>query len=282
MRKISMLNLLLVALAMPAAGAAVPAHRQALPRPDHVVIVVEENRAYSRIVGRSDAPYINALAARGALMMQSYAVTHPSLPNYLALFSGSTQGVRDDSCDYHFKGRNLATELRGAGLSFATYSEGLPVRGFDGCGQGAYRRKHNPAVYWQGADRAASAENLPFSAFPHDFAKLPVVAFVIPNMDHDMHDGGVGEGDDWLRGHLDAYARWAVRHNSVLIVTWDEDDHTEANRIATVIVGGAVQAGRYDEPLTHYGLLRTLQDMYGLVPIAHSTDAAALHSIWKR
>ncbi len=284
MRALASLILVCSLFALPALASSQPASAgpRVLPRPDHVVVVIEENRAYSRIIGRPDAPYINALAARGALMTHSYAVSHPSLPNYLALLSGDTQGVVDDACAYEFSGPTLASELRAAGLSFATYSEGLPVRGFDGCGQRAYRRKHNPAVYWQAADSKSLAENLPFTAFPDDYSKLPAVAFVIPDLDHDMHDGGVADGDAWLHEHLDDYARWAVRHDSLLIVTWDEDDHTEGNRIATVIVGGPVRPGRYDEPLTHYGLLRTLQAMYGLGPIAHSADAAPLRSIWKR
>jgi acid phosphatase len=260
---------------------AAPPGPRALPRPRHVLIVIEENRAYSQIIGAADAPYINALAKKGALMTRSHAITHPSLPNYLALFAGDTQGVLDDGCNYAFNGPTLASALRAAGLRFATYSEYLPGPGFAGCGFMSYRRKHNPAVYWQKSDPKAAAENVSFSDFPDDYAKLPTVAFVIPNQDHDMHDGTIAQGDAWLKANLDGYVHWALANDSLLIVTWDEDDGSEGNRIATIIVGAPVKPGRYQEPLDHYGLLRTLEDMYGLAPLGHSADAVPLRTIWK-
>ncbi len=94
------------------------------PRYDHVVIVIEENHSAEQVIG---SPYLSSLAARGTAFSEMYGVTHPSQPNYLALFSGSTQGVVDDN-QYTFSGPNLADSLATAGLSFATYSEGLPSR----------------------------------------------------------------------------------------------------------------------------------------------------------
>src|SRR5262245_45099820 len=96
-----------------------------VPRPDHVVIVIEENHSYAQIIGSPSAPYINSLAAGGALMTQSYAITHPSQPNYVAFFSGATQGVTTDSMYPHslFTAPNLGTKLLGAGLTFGGYSE---------------------------------------------------------------------------------------------------------------------------------------------------------------
>ena len=128
-----MLNALRFCFALFGAGAALALAAQPvaqkLPRPDHVVIVVEENRAYSRIIGNMAAQYINALAKRGALFTQSFGVTHPSQPNYLALFAGSTTGVNDNSCPFTFKTENLASLLTRAGFSFATYSESMPAAG---------------------------------------------------------------------------------------------------------------------------------------------------------
>ena len=102
-----------------------------LPNPDHVVIVIEENRSYKKIIGNMAAQYINRLANEGALFTNSFAITHPSQPNYLALFSGSTHGVPDDRCQIFVTGDNLATELRKKGLSFGIYSESMPSVGYD-------------------------------------------------------------------------------------------------------------------------------------------------------
>jgi hypothetical protein len=117
-----------------------------VPRPDHVVIVIEENHSYSEIIGSPDAPYINSLAAKGAVFTQSYAVTHPSQPNYLDVFSGYNQGVTDDSCPHYFITDNLGLYLLNASLTFAGYSEDLPSVGSLVCTSGAYARKHAPWV----------------------------------------------------------------------------------------------------------------------------------------
>jgi len=267
----------LAPLAASASGA------QAIPRPDHVVIVIEENKAYQQIIGNPEAPYINALAGSGALFTRSYAVTHPSQPNYLALFSGSTQDVRDDRCLGTLSGDNLASELLRKRHSFALYSESMPQAGYTGCAAGHYQRKHNPAVNWQGVN-VPSAANLPFAGFASDYAKLPTVAIVVPNQENDMHDGSpdnaIARGDRWLRENLDPYVRWARTHNSLLILTWDEDDGSSGNRIPTLIVGARVRPGAYAERIDHYSVLRTIAEMYGLRPPGEAARAAAITGIW--
>src|SRR5882672_9042562 len=99
-----------------------------VPQFDHVVIVIEENHAYSQIIGSANAPYINVLAAGGALMTQSFAISHPSQPNYVALFSGATQGVTTDNVYPHsqFTAPNLGEKLLAAGFGFGGYSETMP------------------------------------------------------------------------------------------------------------------------------------------------------------
>lgn len=123
--------------------AVLPVSAAALPRPDHVVIVIMENHAYGQIIGNVDAPYINSLAKSGMLLTQSYGVTHPSQPNYIALFAGSPLGVDSDACPIALSGENLASALTQKGLSFISYSESLPSAGYTGCTKGAYARKHN-------------------------------------------------------------------------------------------------------------------------------------------
>src|SRR4051794_30404045 len=141
----------------------------AFPRPDHVVIVVEENHSFPQIIGSSSAPYLNSLARSGALFTNSHAQIHPSQPNYLTLFSGITQGVTDDVTPTRpYTSPNLGAELIRAGRSFAGYSEGLPGVGSTVSVAGAYYRKHNPWVDWQGArvNGLPSSTNLPFTSFP--------------------------------------------------------------------------------------------------------------------
>src|ERR1051326_2080656 len=159
----------------------------ALPVPDHVVVVIEENTAEQNIIGNINAPYINSLANSGANLLNFYAITHPSQPNYLQMFSGSPQGVVDDStpAGTPFSTPNIAASLMGSGFSFGGYSETLPSVGFTGdsyttiTGQNQYVRKHNPWVNWQsaspGANQLPALVNMPFTSFPSDFSLLPKV-----------------------------------------------------------------------------------------------------------
>lgn len=258
--------------------AAAPAPAGGRPHPAHIVVVVEENRAYSDIIGNPAAPYLNALARSGASFTHYVAVRHPSQPNYVALFSGSTHGLTDDSCPHTFAGPNLATQLIAAHRGFRGYSESLPHASYAGCtSNDRYARKHTP---WVDFPAVPARANQPFSAFPSEYAKLPAVSFVIPNLDHDMHDGTIAAGDRWLRANLGGYARWARTHDSLLIVTWDEDDGSHGNRIPTIVAGAHVRPGRYGEPMTPYRLLRTLEALEGLGPIGQARPVRPVADIW--
>ena len=248
-----------------------------VPRPDHVVVVVLENKDRGSVIGSAQAPYLNSLAARGANMSQSYGVTHPSQPNYVAMFSGDQHGVTTNHCQDLGAKPNLGSQLRAAGLSFTGYAEDLPAAGWTGCRQGDYERKHNP---WVDFSNLPASVNQPFSAFPTDYSRLPTVSFVTPDMCHDMHDCSVATGDAWMRTHLDGYARWAMTHNSLLVVTFDENAGGTVNQIATLLVGQRVRPGLYSEWMNHYTLLRTLQDAYGLAPLGHAARATPLRTIW--
>lgn len=235
----------------------------AVPRYDHVVIVVMENHGLTQIVGSPAAPYITSLSLQGANFTNSHGVAHPSQPNYLALFSGSTQRVKNDKCPVNFKGvNNLGVQLMAAGLSFTGYSESMPAAGYTGCSAGDYVRKHNP---WVDFKNVPASANQPYFAFPVDFSTLPTVAFVVPNLINDMHDGSVSTGDSWLQANIDPYAQWAKTHNSLLILTFDEDDYTtSSNLIPTIWVGASIVAGNYGELINHYNVIATVERMYGL------------------
>ncbi|MBO0876745.1 MAG: acid phosphatase, partial [Pseudonocardia sp.] len=209
----------------------------------------------------------------------AHGEAHPSQPNYIALFSGSTHGVTDDSCPRNLGDQpNLARQLIDAGLGFAGYSEDQPAVGFTGCTSGrAYARKHNP---WVDFANVPAEANRPLSTLGADFASLPAVTVVIPNLCGDMHDCPVAAGDNWAHQHLPGYLDWARTHNSLLIVTFDEDDGTSGNRIPTLFVGPMVRPGAIADRIDHYSILRTIEDMYRLPPIGASATTAPITDIW--
>lgn len=260
------------------AAAGVPAQAEAaLPAYDHIVVLIEENHSFTQVIGNTAAPYITSLANGGANMTQSFAITHPSEPNYLALFSGATQGLTDDSCPHTYSTENLGHQLIAAGRTFKGYSETMPSDGFTGCTSGRYARKHNP---WVNFTNVPATSNVRFSTFPTDFSALPAVSFVVPNLCNDMHDCSVATGDAWVRDNLGAYVTWAQTHNSLLVVTFDEDDRNAGNRIGTVFSGAHVAPGSYTERITHYTVLRTLQSLSGLGCVTNSCATDAITDIW--
>jgi hypothetical protein len=250
----------------------------AIPKYDHVVVAVFENQNYGSIIGSRSAPTFNQLAAQGALLTRSYGVTHPSQPNYLALFSGSQQGTTNDDCPVNLTGKaNLASDLLAHGRTFKGYAESLPSTGYTGCSSGDYARKHAP---WADFKNVPKSLQVPFSQFPKDFTKLPTVSFVIPNMCSDMHNCSVATGDKWVRNNLMAYAQWAKSHNSLLVLTFDEDNFTSVNKIPTVLVGQHVKVGRFSQPTNQYNLLSTLTDMYALSPISTASHKPPLTAVF--
>jgi phospholipase C len=180
-------------VATPVSGAAT-----AVPKPDHVVIVVLENRAYGGSVGNASTPYITSLANSGA--------NFTNVP---------------------------------------------------------------------------ASSNLRYTRFPTDYSTLPSVSFVIPNLCNDMHDCSIATGDTWMKNNLDAYANWAKTHNSLLITTFDEDDHSAGNQITTIFTGQHVKQGPYTERIAHYSVLRTLEDAYGLACTGSACSASAITDVWQ-
>jgi hypothetical protein len=257
-----------------------------VPRPDHTVIVILENHGYPQIIGSSSAPYINSLAAgtNSTLCTQSFGIGHPSQPNYLELYSGSNQGVTDDNMPVNqpFTSPNLGMQLINAGFGYKTYSENLPSVGYNGATSGAYARKHNPAANWMGTgtNQIPTTTNQPFTAFPTDFTKLPTVSSVVPNQNNDMHNGSISTGDTWVKNHLDSYVQWAKTHNSLLILTFDEDNGGYNNHIATIFAGQMVNAGQYTSHIDHYNVLKTIEDMYILAYAGNAATSTTITGIW--
>jgi acid phosphatase len=276
-----------------------------LPVYDHVVIVVEENQHYEDVFTKGYAPYItNVLKTEGANFTQMFGEEHPSQGNYLWLFSGSNHnvGFADQLPTVQIDASNLGQQLIAKGRTFKGYAEDLPAIGSTvayapDAKTGPYARKHCPWVSFKNlppGDTIATSCHLRFTDFPRDpagFATLPTVAFVIPNLDNDMHNGdpadAVPRGDRWLKDNLDGYYQWAKTHNSLLILTFDENNdlrHYDGltnpfvdakksellrdiqNRIVTIFAGAHIRPGDYPEGkgATHVNILRTLEAMYGL------------------
>ncbi|WP_183578944.1 alkaline phosphatase family protein [Mucilaginibacter sp. X5P1] len=272
----------------------------AIPTYKHVIVVVEENHDYNALIGSPNSPYISWLSEHGALFTDSHGVTHPSQANYIALFSGGTQGVVADECleGKTFTTPNLGAALISKGFTFKGFAQTMPSVGFLPCyyktstltGQALYGRKHCPWVNWQGKgpNNFPASLSQPMTAFPSDYNKLPTLAFVIPDMDYDMHNIGapgdaaaIQRGDKWLKANIAKYAEWAKTHDSLLIVTFDEDDsRTSANQIPTIFYGAHVKTGKYSEHITHYNVLHTIEAMFKL-PADDKQSAAVINDVWE-
>lgn len=291
-------TLTLLAVAVVAAGcggsrpsAAVTATTQArsvrLPDFTHVVVVVFENHEVDSIAG-GQAPTFVALGRRYARITSYDAVTHPSLPNYLALVSGSTHGIASDctSCVVHAS--SLADTLAAAGKTWKTYAEGLPYPGFTGAGSGRYAKKHDPFLYFAdvASSRARRDRVVPFTQLGRDLAAstLPDFSLVIPNLCHDMHDCPVSTGDAWLKAHVVPLLRSRALAGGVVFVVFDEGttDAGGGGHIDALALGPAVRPGSvFSRPTNHYGLLRTIEDAWHLPRLGLSRTATPIGGIWK-
>jgi hypothetical protein len=265
--------LALASLAPAGAGAAA-----ALPRPAHTIVIVEENKSLAQIDGSGHASFINEIARRGAFFVHAHGVTHPSLPNYLALFAGVTN-TNGDGCPaagISALAPNLGSELIAAHLTFSGFAEALPGTGSTVCAAGTYARKHAP---WVAFDNIPKADSRPMDALPTNYDALPTVSFLIPDVDDDMHDGSIDEGDTWLATHVKPLLAWADAHDSLVVITWDEGYDSD-NTIPTIFYGPMVKPGRYSETVNHLNTLRTLEEMYGLAPTGRASGAATIADCW--
>ena len=272
------------------------------PPPSHIVVVIEENYSYSQIIGSGPsvyAPYINDLCATpySAVFTNSWAIEHPSEPNYLDLYSGQNQGTTGSDgypAGVPFTTPNLGAQLLAAGKTFETYSEDMPSPGYDGSNIGLYWRKHNPCQNWvvatgtPGTNQYGPSINLPYVGyFPvsTNYASLPTVSFLVPNSVNDMHDGSypsnIPPGDNWFHTHVDTLLNWALANNTLVILTFDEGDVSLTNQIPTIFYGPMVKGGTYSELINHYNVLRTIENLYGLSYIGNAASATTITDCWR-
>jgi hypothetical protein len=243
-------------------------------RYDHVAWIVMENHSYDQIIGSSDAPYINQLAAQHGLATNFVAESHPSLPNYIAMTSGSTQGISDDGdpSAHPLDVPSLFSLLPGGGSR--SLLESMPSNCYRS-DDGDYVIHHNPQAYYVNLGGDCGTYNVPLGDPPDLSARF---TFVTPNLIHDMHDGTVADGDTWLSTFTPkvlSSAEYAAGRTAVFI-TWDEDDLFSANHVATLVIAPSVAPGtRVDAKLDHYAMLRATQEMLGVTPLLGSAATAA-------
>jgi hypothetical protein len=260
-----------------------------LPNFTHVVLVVFENHEASSIAGSSDAPTFNPLARRYATLTSYTAVAHPSLPNYLALVSGSTHGISSDCTTCVVDARSLADTLAAAHKTWKTYAEDLPYPGFTGGSSGRYAKKHDPFLYFRSVLDFPSLRRrvVPFTQLRRDLArrKLPDFSLIVPNLCDDMHDCSVATGDAWLKAHVVPLLHSRELRGGVVFVVFDEgtSDTGGGGHVEALALGPSVRRGsRFTRATNHYGLLRTIEDAWGLPRLGFSRTGTPIGGIWTR
>jgi hypothetical protein len=252
----------------------------------HVVVVVMENAEYGDVIGSADAPYVNGLARRYGLATDSYAITHPSLPNYLALTSGSTQGIESDCTSCEVSAPNIVDSLAAAQVSWKAYMEDLPHPCFTGAQSGGYAKKHDPFIYYRDVvgNPSRCERIVGFGTLASDLrgGTLPTFAWVSPNLCDDGHDCSLRTADGFLARTLPALIRELGPHG-FLVLTWDEGTTDKSccgvahgGRIATIVAGPDVRPGaRTAAPVDHYGVLASIENALGLAHLAGAGDPRA-------
>lgn len=256
----------------------------AQPQRSHVLVVMMENAEYGEVIGNASAPYVNSLARRYGLMTQSYAIAHPSLPNYLALTSGSTHGVSSDCTDCVVSAKNIVDQLQGARITWGAYLEDFPSRCFEGAQSGGYAKKHNPFAYYSDIAGSPSRCRLMqgFGALADDVraGRLPTFAWISPNLCDDGHDCGVAVADGFLARTVPALLH-ALGPDGFMVLQWDEgtsDDGccgaAKGGHIATIVAGPQVRRGaRSAAPIDQYGVLGSIEQALGLPALGGAADA---------
>jgi acid phosphatase len=247
----------------------------AVPDFSHIYVIVMENHEYGSIVGSAKAPYINALIRHNGLSTNYTAVAHPSEPNYLALWAGSTFGILDDGI-HNLSARNLADQLAAHGKTWHVYAQDVPrtcstvsaaYGGVDLVGAaGWYVRKHEPAISFTDISLkpARCARITRLSTFSPTAANFELI---VPNMTNDMHDGSIAQGDAFLKAFVPRITASLAFRTSLLVITWDEGSTSlgGGGRVATLVISPRTSPGtRSARAHNHYSLLRTIQNAWGL------------------
>ena len=245
-----------------------------------IVVVVMENHEYGSIIGSPSAPYLNGLARRSALLTGYDAITHPSLPNYVALLAGGTYAIRSDCFSCMVTARNLVDQLEVAHVSWKAYMESMPKACYWGDAY-PYAQKHNPFIHMSDVrnNGRRCSKIVPFTQLGTDERRntLPQFAFITPNLCHDMHDCSIKAGDDWLSTVIPSLLPH-LGTNGIVIITFDEGTtdagccyYAAGGHVLTVIAGpGARRGVQLNGVADHYSLLRLIEGNWSLRRLRHA------------
>jgi phosphatidylinositol-3-phosphatase len=240
----------------------------------HVVWILMENKDYSSVVGPGSAPYINRLARRYGVATNYSAISHPSLPNYIALTSGSDQGISDDSdpSSHRLNVPSIFSQLPGS--ASRSLEQAMPSTCAKG-DSGEYAVRHNPETYYTNLGQECSRYDVPFGAKPDLSARF---TFVTPNLINDMHDGSISDGDRFLQSYVPALMATAQyrSRNTVIFITWDENDGASGNRVPCIVISPFTHGVRDGTGYTHYSLLRTTEALLGLPLLSNARSANSM------
>ena len=242
------------------------------PSSKHVFLIMMENKTFDEAL---QGNYTASLASKYALATNYHAITHPSLPNYLALTSGSTWGIKSDSYQALPSGQDLGSELTSAGIPWRAYMENMT----NGCLDSSepYKLGHNPFAFYGGH---CPSNVVPLSELDADLSggNTPNFVWITPNLCHDEHNCSVSTGDQWLAEIVPKImdsAAW--KDDGVLFVTWDEDDQPSgSNRVPLIMVAPALKERQTDIYYDHYSLLATIEDRLGVPRLREAVKAQAI------
>ena len=276
--------------ATPTASASpVPTPRPLVPEFEHIITVVFENKEFGTVIANPQMPYFNEVAKSYTLLTQFYAVSHPSLPNYLAMIGGDTFGITFDCTNCLWAAPSLPDLIEQSGRTWKTYQEDMPSPCYQGSDYGNYAIKHNPFMYFKPIrlDEARCARSVvPLTDLPVDVAAgtLPNYVFITPNLCNDAHDCGLDVADDWLKTLMVPLqlALEAEGKPYMIVLTWDEGQGNHSccglpseagGRIATILVSPQAKTGFEDStPYTLYSLLKTEAESWHLAYLGHAAE----------
>ena len=245
-----------------------------------LLVFVVENHSLRQM--RAGMPFTAGLARRYGHAVAYRAITHPSLPNYLAIASGSTHGVRDDSSPaiHRVRGRTVFGQALARGKTAKIYAEGMPSRCTLTDGGNRYAVRHNPWTYFVRERRACRRHDVPMTAFASDVdrGRLPNAGMVIPNLCNDAHDCSLANADSWLRARVSRVRQgpdWRSGHLAV-VITADEDDLSQGNKVLTVVMHPSQHSRVVRRPLTHYSLTRLYDDVLGAKHLRRAAGAPSM------
>jgi hypothetical protein len=270
-----------------------------IPLFDHILVILFENRDFQQVIGNRELPAFNQLASQNVLLTQYYAVTHPSLPNYIALIGGDTFGISSDCTNCFINQTSLPDLIEGSGRTWKTYQEGLPSPCFVG-NSGEYAQKHDPFIYFDpirnSPDRCKN-DIVSLKDLNRDLAanQLPNYAFVMPNLCHSGHDCSLTVGDRWLSQVIqELQTSQALGQSYLIFITFDESSSDDSSccglpaeaggRVPAILISPQAKSGYKDEtPLSHYSLLKTILSSWKLPELGFTAQSTtqAITAPWK-